>query len=142
MNTVAIYDLVNAVRDFFVGVPLAEFAESIATEFDYRHADEEADTVLGLHLPVPAIIVAGEIEEGLLSSKSRITVKVRHSQEDSTFAAHNDDAKAVADALMALPTITAGEIAFGFLPHSFSGVSFERVGRAYESSISGSMVPL
>ncbi len=131
-------DLVEAVRSYLAAslvTPTGNFS-AVVGHNDYRLADEEGDGVLGRYIPTPHLVVSAELQDSETPVQCRVTITVRHSIEESTVTAHDADAEAAIDLMLAKVTadITADGQAFRCLDHGQTGPSFQRQGRAYETT--------
>lgn len=143
-NTSILTNLVASVQSFVSSTSEPGVSE-VVTQDDYRHADEEAGGVLGRFLPVPVAIVSATGQFSLLEAPcltAEVTVTVRHSMEASTLETHQASATAIFDALFDQAALLAHVNADAALVASdvlYTGQTFQRVGRAYESAISFSI---
>ena len=140
--TAILPNVVEAIRAHLASAVVGSTVASFNSYEDYRHLDEERDGILGLHIPVPCVIVSADAG-GSDNVSARITVTVRHSAESSTLAVHNSDTRLVTDALYAITGLTEATVGriFSILRETFSAIGFQRQGRAYETSVSFEVVP-
>lgn len=141
-NTPIITNLVDAVRDYIAAVSGIGFASTVITQDDYRMADEERDGLLGLHIATPAVIVScAQAPFDLTENpciQAEVSVLVRHSIEQDTLATHQTETGIVFNALWdqaALGTYIDNVSTLVLSDAQFGGLSFQRNGRAYESTI-------
>lgn len=140
-NTSILTNLVEAVADYVSGISSTGLS-GVVTQDDYRIVDEDADGVLGRHLPVPVAIVSCASGSFDLPENpcinADVTVLVRHSMEESTVAVHQDSATAIFDGLFDQAALFAHINADSRLVASdvtYGTQMFTRNGRALESSI-------
>ena len=141
-NTNILPNLIEAVRAYVAGLTGISFAGSVVGQSDYRIADEERDGILGLHLPIPAVIVScAQSSFDLLENpciQADVTVTVRHSQEGDTYAQHLTEAGIVHDGLwdqVALAAAVEADAKLVLSDITYGSVGFQRSSRAYESTI-------
>jgi len=141
-NTNIIPNLVTAIVNYITAQSGIGFAETVTDQSDYRLADEERDGILGQYIPVPAVIVScGQANFDLPENpciNADVSVLVRHSIESSTYATHLADVAIVHDGLwdqaaLAAHVNTADGLVFSHV--TYSSIGFQRVGRAFESTI-------
>lgn len=139
-NTSILTNLVASVQSFVSSTSDPGVSE-VVTQDDYRIADEEAGGVLGRFLPVPVAIVSATGQFSLMESPcltADVTVTVRHSMEDSTLETHQTSATNIFDALFDQAALFAHINSDSKLVASdvtYTGQTFQRVGRAYESAL-------
>jgi hypothetical protein len=140
-NTSILNNLVEVVGNYVSSIPSTGVG-TVVTQDDYRIVDEDADGVLGRHIPVPCAIVscqqgAAELPENPCINAD-VTVLVRHSMEVSTVAVHQSAATAVFDGLFDQAALfthinTDGRLVCADV--TYGQQSFNRNNRALETSL-------
>jgi hypothetical protein len=140
-NTSILTNLVEVVGNYVSAISSTGIS-TFVTQDDYRIIDEDADGVLGRHIPVPCAIVSCQLGASELPENpcinADVTVLVRHSMEVSTVAVHQAAATAVFDGLFDQAALfayigTDGRLVCADV--TYGSQSFNRNNRALETSL-------